>query len=183
MSTFKRAANFDNSTYRDRVDFGLCRFLAGSNFHNSVYQAEFQIRKSTFQLGANLGHSRYKGPTDFSDCCFEKRADFQAAEFEQKTLFHAAVFKTGALFAAVYLFIGLFNPTSIEIDGRVKSMAELSLFECIYLSTQALSNVILGDWIPVSSNPLVKSLMTVEAVIGILLITFLVGAYARKLLR
>gem|GEM_PF-5763550 len=72
--------------------------------------------------------------------------------------------------------------TSIELDSQVIPPDQQNWGIMFYLSIQAFFSVLLGDYNPQSLGPL-KELVILESIIGIFVLTFLVGAYTRKILR
>jgi hypothetical protein len=50
------------------------------------------------------------------------------------------------------------------------------------LALQTTFSAVLGDWAPIGSG-IIKIPMTINAILGVLFVTFLIGAYGRKMLR
>ncbi|HOJ19061.1 MAG TPA: hypothetical protein PLT92_10920 [Ignavibacteriaceae bacterium] len=84
------------------------------------------------------------------------------------------------LFAVLFFIVG--TGTSIELDSQVIPPDQQNWGIMFYLSIQAFFSVLLGDYNPQSLGPL-KELVILESIIGIFVLTFLVGAYTRKILR
>ncbi len=86
----------------------------------------------------------------------------------------------------ILLFMGLqrifCSDMLVEWDNEVLPLSRLPLHAQLLLSLHAF----LGrarDWRAKSSNPLWKIFYTSEMVIGIIIITFFIGAYTRIILR
>ncbi|RLD30781.1 MAG: hypothetical protein DRI72_10000, partial [Bacteroidetes bacterium] len=87
------------------------------------------------------------------------------------------------VFAAIYKVMFWINPgLKINWDGRELYGSDIGPFKPIVLALQTTFSAILGDWAPIGAG-WIKIPMTINAVLGILFVTFLIGAYGRKMLR
>ena len=90
---------------------------------------------------------------------------------------------TMLLFSFVYQFIFWANPDLfIKYDEVMVPASDISYPRTLFLSIQTTFSAFLGDWAPIGSGP-VKALMTINSILGILFVTFLVAAFGRKMLR
>jgi hypothetical protein len=86
-------------------------------------------------------------------------------------------------FALTYFLIFRFNPElEIKWDGNKELAHTLSFAKVFTLTLQTTFGAFFGDWSPVGNN-VIKFLMTLNTALGVLFITFFVGAYGRKMLR
>jgi hypothetical protein len=87
------------------------------------------------------------------------------------------------LFAASYQVMFWINPgLKISWDGRELYGPDIGPVKSVVLALQTTFSAILGDWAPIGAG-WIKIPMTINAVLGILFVTFLIGAYGRKMLR
>jgi hypothetical protein len=87
------------------------------------------------------------------------------------------------LFAAIYKVMFWINPgLRISWDNNDLYGPEIGPFKSIVLALQTTFSAVLGDWAPIGAGA-IKIPMTINAVLGILFVTFLIGAYGRKMLR
>ncbi|MCR4316488.1 MAG: hypothetical protein NUW37_09085 [Planctomycetes bacterium] len=85
------------------------------------------------------------------------------------------------IFAFVLHLVGL-SGVKIEYDHVIVSLADTTMPEKVLLSFHSFFNVLYGDWTPTETAPLLKFALTFESIVGIVLTTFFVGAYTRKVL-
>ena len=87
------------------------------------------------------------------------------------------------LFTGIYWVGGQLNPElSINWDGVDVPIAMLDLGNLLLLTLQTTFAAFMGDWSPAGLGSM-KVWMTINAVLGVLLVAFLIGAYGRKMLR
>jgi hypothetical protein len=87
------------------------------------------------------------------------------------------------LFAAIYKIMFWINPgLKIIWDDNDIYGPDIGPFKSIVLALQTTFSAVLGDWAPIGAGA-IKIPMTINAVLGILFVTFLIGAYGRKMLR
>ena len=87
------------------------------------------------------------------------------------------------LFAAIYKVMFQINPgLKIDWDGGELYGPDIGRVKSLVLALQTTFSAILGDWAPIGAGA-IKIPMTINAVLGILFVTFLIGAYGRKMLR
>jgi hypothetical protein len=87
------------------------------------------------------------------------------------------------LFTGIYWIGGQLNPAlSISWDGVDVPIAMLDLGNLVLLTLQTTFAAFMGDWSPAGLGSM-KVWMTINAVLGVLLVAFLIGAYGRKMLR
>ena len=87
------------------------------------------------------------------------------------------------IFTFIYYFMFLFNPGfTIEWDKDMVQGADLGFWDSGVFALQTTFSAALGDWAPIGSG-WIKVPMTINAVLGVLMVTFLIGAYGRKMLR
>ena len=87
------------------------------------------------------------------------------------------------LFAIIYKVMFRINPgLKIDWDGHELYGPEIGWGKSLVLALQTTFSAILGDWAPIGAGA-IKIPMTINAVLGILFVTFLIGAYGRKMLR
>ena len=84
------------------------------------------------------------------------------------------------IFTLLFTLVG--TDTNIQLDNKIIPPSEQNVLIMLNLSIQSFFTVLLGDYNPQSLGPL-KNLVIIESVIGIFVMTFLVGAYTRKILR
>jgi hypothetical protein len=76
-----------------------------------------------------------------------------------------------------------YNPAlTISWDGDMVLGANIGFIKSMVLALQTTFSAVLGDWAPIGSGS-IKIPMTINAVLGVLFVTFLIGAYGRKMLR
>ena len=87
------------------------------------------------------------------------------------------------LFASIYKLIFAFNPLlKIKWDEGYIYGKDIDIWWSGVLALQTTFSAVLGDWAPIGSG-IIKVPMTINAILGILFVTFLIGAYGRKMLR
>ncbi len=87
------------------------------------------------------------------------------------------------VFTFIYYFIFLANPgLYIEWDHHKVFGSDIGFMKSFVFAIQTTFSAGLGDWAPIGSGP-IKIPMTINAVLGVLMVTFLIGAYGRKMLR
>jgi len=87
------------------------------------------------------------------------------------------------LFSGIYWVSGQIYPDlSILWDDVNTTIAELSYGNLLLLTFQTTFAAFMGDWTPAGLG-LMKVVMTFNAIMGVLLVAFLIGAYGRKMLR
>jgi hypothetical protein len=87
------------------------------------------------------------------------------------------------LFSGVYWIGGQINPAiSIRWDDLDIPISMMSYGNILLLTFQTTFAAFMGDWSPAGLG-LMKVWMTINAVLGVLLVAFLIGAYGRKMLR
>ncbi|MBN2638922.1 MAG: hypothetical protein JXR65_07530 [Bacteroidales bacterium] len=87
------------------------------------------------------------------------------------------------LFSVIYWIGGQLNSSLfIQWDETRVAIAALDFGNIILLTFQTTFAAFMGDWSPAGLGPM-KIWMTVNAVLGVLLVAFLIGAYGRKMLR
>ncbi len=87
------------------------------------------------------------------------------------------------IFAIIYHFMFHAIP-DVEVfwdDERIKGTA-IGFWDSAVFALQTTFSAGLGDWVPLRSGA-IKIPMTINAVLGVLFVTFLIGAYGRKMLR
>ncbi len=87
------------------------------------------------------------------------------------------------IFAGIYFTMFQTNP-DLEIfwdEERIKGTT-ISLWDSGVFALQTTFSAGLGDWVPLRSGS-IKIPMTINAILGVLFVTFLIGAYGRKMLR
>ena len=94
-----------------------------------------------------------------------------------------STFATVFLFSGIYWF--LFEVSSnfkMQWDGAHMPAGTIGYPKILLFSLQTTFGAFTGDWAPFGDIG-IKLLMTVNAVLGVLFVTFLIGAYGRKMLR
>lgn len=87
------------------------------------------------------------------------------------------------IFSFIYQYIFSQNPDlSIKYDEVMVSATDISYPKTWFLSLQTTFSAFLGDWAPIGSGP-IKAWMTINSILGVLFVTFLVAAFGRKMLR
>lgn len=87
------------------------------------------------------------------------------------------------IFAVIYCLMFKFIPgLKIEWDGSEVPGSNIGFFRSLVFALQTTFSALLGDWAPIKAG-LIKIPMTINAVLGVLFVTFLIGAYGRKMLR
>ena len=87
------------------------------------------------------------------------------------------------LFSGIYWVSGQIYPElSILWDDVNTTIAQLSYGNLLLLTFQTTFAAFMGDWTPAGLG-LMKVVMTFNAIMGVLLVAFLIGAYGRKMLR
>lgn len=87
------------------------------------------------------------------------------------------------IFAGIYWLMFQFNPSlAIKWDDKPLVGSEIGPWKSLVFSLQTTFSAVLGDWAPIGAG-LIKIPMTINAVLGVLFVTFLIGAYGRKMLR
>jgi len=87
------------------------------------------------------------------------------------------------IFTFIYYFIFLANPLLyIEWEHAKVYGSDIGFVKSFVFAVQTTFSAGLGDWAPIGSGP-IKIPMTINAVLGVLFVTFLIGAYGRKMLR
>lgn len=87
------------------------------------------------------------------------------------------------LFSAIYWVMFQYNPElTIFWDGAVVQASEIGIVRTLVMGLQTTFSAVLGDWAPIGSGS-IKIPMTINAVLGVLMVTFMIGAYGRKMLR
>ena len=71
---------------------------------------------------------------------------------------------------------------SIRWDDLVIPISKLNYGNILLLTFQTTFAAFMGDWSPAGLGSM-KIWMTLNAVLGVLLVAFLIGAYGRKMLR
>jgi len=90
---------------------------------------------------------------------------------------------TVLLFSIVYQFLFAQNPDlSIKYDEVMVPASDISYPRTLFLSLQTTFSAFLGDWAPIGSGQ-IKVWMTINSILGVLFVTFLVAAFGRKMLR
>ncbi|MCK5080155.1 MAG: hypothetical protein KAR09_09430, partial [Bacteroidales bacterium] len=84
------------------------------------------------------------------------------------------------LFAAIYNVMFLINP-ELSIQWDEQTYTPDFILSCV-LALQTTFSAVLGDWAPIGSGS-IKIPMTINAVMGVFFVTFMIGAYGRKMLR
>ena len=88
-----------------------------------------------------------------------------------------------ALFAVIYWVMFHLTPgLSIKWDEIPVQGSDIGLARSFVFALQTTFSAILGDWAPIGAGA-IKIPMTINAVLGSLFVTFLIGAYGRKMLR
>ena len=94
----------------------------------------------------------------------------------------STIFMVG-LFSLIYYLIFAANPGLEFIwDNKIMTGSDVIGWKPIVFAIQTTFSAGLGDWAPIGSGP-IKVPMTINAVLGVLFVTFLIGAYGRKMLR
>lgn len=87
------------------------------------------------------------------------------------------------LFSLVYQIMFFINPgLTISWDGDLIKAMNIDVVKTVILALQTTFSAVLGDWAPIGAG-WIKIPMTINSVLGIFFVTFLVGAYGRKMLR
>jgi len=87
------------------------------------------------------------------------------------------------VFTGIYKFLfSKYPELEIQLDGASQIANSMSIDKVLLLSLQTTFGAFMGDWIPTGNSGL-KLLMTINAVLGVLFVTFMIGAYGRKMLR
>lgn len=86
------------------------------------------------------------------------------------------------IFTAIYYFMFQADPSlDVQWDGAPLK-GPIDVWKSFVFAIQTTFSAGLGDWAPIGSGP-IKIPMTINAVLGLLFVTFLIGAYGRKMLR
>ena len=87
------------------------------------------------------------------------------------------------IFTFIYYFMFLMNPDlSVHWDGIKVEGVNIGFWDSGVFALQTTFSAALGDWAPIGSGA-IKIPMTINAVLGVLMVTFMIGAYGRKMLR
>ncbi|RLD57231.1 MAG: hypothetical protein DRI97_05820 [Bacteroidetes bacterium] len=87
------------------------------------------------------------------------------------------------LFTFIYFIIFHSNPELYVYWDNVKVYGtEITGWKPFVFAIQTTFSAGLGDWAPIGSG-IIKIPMTINAILGVLFVTFLIGAYGRKMLR
>ena len=88
------------------------------------------------------------------------------------------------LFSFIYQYIFNQNPglKIIKYDDVQITASEINYGKTLVFSLQTTFSAFLGDWAPIKSGP-IKVWMTINSILGVLFVTFLVAAFGRKMLR
>jgi len=88
-----------------------------------------------------------------------------------------------AVFSLIYYIMFISNPELYVFWDNAQVMgSDIGWGRSIVFAFQTTFSAVLGDWAPIGSGP-IKIPMTINAVLGVLFVTFLIGAYGRKMLR
>jgi hypothetical protein len=87
------------------------------------------------------------------------------------------------LFTVVYWLMFQFTPgLTVKWDDITVQGGDIGIVRSLVFALQTTFSAVLGDWAPIGAGA-IKIPMTINAVLGILFVTFLIGAYGRKMLR
>ena len=87
------------------------------------------------------------------------------------------------VFAVIYnIMFHIYPDLSIHWDNNPMQGDQIGFWKSIAFAFQTTFSAGLGDWAPIGSGA-IKIPMTINAVLGVLFVTFLIGAYGRKMLR
>lgn len=87
------------------------------------------------------------------------------------------------IFTLIYFFMFWSNPMlEIQWDGTGIKGGTIDIWWTAVLALQTTFSAVLGDWAPIGSGA-IKIPMTINAILGVLFVTFMIGAYGRKMLR
>ncbi len=87
------------------------------------------------------------------------------------------------IFAGIYGIMFMAMPELYVMWDGVKVFApDIGPIRWIVFALQTTFSAVLGDWAPIGAG-IIKIPMTINAILGVLFVTFLIGAYGRKMLR
>lgn len=176
----------DVSDYRHEINrrleeqFDVLRSIYGSNGELKEEDAAYYKRM------------HYKNISDMQDASLKLKP-----KFWMKYLLYEKVFGWGVdlprivfstlvvvvIFAMIYYSMFLVSPDlTISWDNSLVQGTEIGLWKSLVFAFQTTFSAVLGDWAPIGSGA-IKIPMTINAVLGVLFVTFLIGAYGRKMLR